>query len=163
MGLVFAALVAAGACAAAAWWMPVRVRATGAGVVDDLSDELASATGDEQRMVAANEVLSDLEHALTPDLKLPVKLAWIAFLSCVALAIAAQLMSSWQVLALCLGAGAVGPALCLWARRAADAAAKEARERVDDQVEALVGELYHAEIVLPKRREMRWKRRNRAR
>lgn len=139
----------------------MRIRAIGEGARDTLSEELDGLEGDEARIVVANEALADLEHALTPDSRRPVKLAWIAFLSCVGLAIAARLSGSWVMLASCLALGALGPMLCLWAKRATGEAAKAARRLVDREVQSLVGDLYDAEIVLPKRREMRWKRKKR--
>ena len=150
--------VAAISCAVAAWWVPVRIGAIGAEVVGELSQQLASVHDEQARAVMANEVLGDLEHTLRPDVRRPTKLAWIAFLSCLALAIAAHWSQSAWVLATCLGFGALGPASCLWARRATVRAATQARLMVDQRVESSLGALYHAEIVLPKRREMRWKR-----
>lgn len=156
--LAVAAGAAAISCAVAAWWVPMRMGATGAEAVGQLSQQLAATHDERARAVMANEVLGDLEHSLRPDLRRPTKLAWIAFLSCLGLAIAAYWSSSAWVLATCLGFGALGPVSCLWARRATTRAAAQARRMVDDRVESSLGALYHAEFVLPKRREMRWKR-----
>ncbi len=153
------AAVVAVLCSVAAWRSFARVQQTSQLAKVSLAGQLEDVDDDAQRMVVANEVLADLDHALNPDLRLPTKLAWIALVGCVALAIAARLQGSWWGLGGCLLAGVLGPMSCLWAGRATSAAAERARRRVDDDVAEVMGDLYDVAIVLPKRREMRWKRR----
>lgn len=123
-----------------------------------LAEDLTGVDGDRQRVTAVNEALADLDRALRPDLRLPTKLAWIVLVASLALTIVARLVHDEVSLVACLAFGALGMVSCLWAKRATGMVAEAARARADREVASLVGPLYHAEIVLPKRREMRWKR-----
>lgn len=151
-------MLTAALCSVFAWRGSLRMRQTGSRAVTALARELDGVESDRQRVAAVNEVLADLDHALRPDLRLPTKLAWIVFVTSLALMIAARLLGEDGALAGALVCGAAGMASCLFAKRTSRVVAGEARTRVDREIASLVGPLYHAEIVLPKRREMRWKR-----
>ncbi len=160
---MFVAAFAVVACAMAAWSIPRRMATRGAEVARALAEELASVEQSHVKVACANEALGELDHDLRPDLRQPVKLAWIAFLTGQALMVAAWLGHQWWAVGPCLVLGFAGAAVCLRARGATVVAASLAREEMDGRVEALLGELYDAEFVLPKRREMRWKRGRRKR
>ncbi len=161
MTLTLIAAAAAVLCGAAAWSVPRRINAVARDAGRGLEEDLELAATDEARMVAANEALGDLEHRLSPDLRRPVKLAWICFAACAAAAMIAMLGRDFVRAGQCVGVAIVGGAVCVASRRATRRAVDEARQAADHAVAASLGDLYDAEFVLPKRREMRWKRRKR--
>ena len=104
-----------------------------------------------------NEVLLDLEGALSPPVVRDHKLAIIAAVGAAAFAVGAYLQGGRVAAGACVGAGVLAVAGCVWSRDQSLAAAKRGRAVVDAQVEELTGELYDAEIVLPRRRSRRFR------
>ena len=164
--LLVAATLIVGACVVGAWWVPWRIRASTRTAKSVLSAALEGVEGERDRMVAANEALADIEHELAVHSERPKRLAWIAFLGGFAVAVASRFQggaTGWLVAVLSVAAGMSGALLCLLASFHTARATEKAQAVVDAHAETLVGDLYDVAIVLPKRREMRWKRTKRTR
>ncbi len=159
MTWVLLAAVLSVTCSWWAWRAPRDIARRGDGAAEELAALLATAPADERRVVVVNDLLDELDHALRRDAGLPKQLAWIALTAGLAVALLSRLREgSWAALAGCVLVAVLGVGACAAAQRATGRVAIRVRARVDGDVESLLGELYRAEIVLPRRREMRWKR-----
>ena len=154
--MALAALWVAG-CVLLAWRYPQRlVRVADEAWTRELQDELDAAADERGKVAAVNEALSGVEHALERDRRLPAAASWLMLGGA---AIVALLAWSWKTAGIIIVALVAGVMACVAARRAGRGRAERERGRVDQQVQALVGDLYDAEIVLPSRRQTRFRRR----
>ena len=143
-------------CARAAWRQVKTVGQIGAEAPGLLSEAVADAADERGRMLAANEVLADIDHQLSPDRKWLAKLAWITFATGLVGAAAGGVVESGLAAGASVVVGLAGAMACVAASRALGPLIQTSRDEVDAHAARILGDLYDVEIVLPRRRQMRW-------
>lgn len=147
------------ACGWLAWRYPAGVLAAGGSDwQQQLSDRLACARDDSQRLVEVNEALDDVEHALDTHATMPRAAAWLILTGCaltivIGVVVTASTMPLW-----CATIAVAGLLFCSAAARTGKARAQRRRADVDDAVKELTGNLYDELVAIPTRRRMRWRK-----
>ena len=125
----------------------------------ELAAELTITPVAASRVVLVNEALATAEHTISATRRWPLTAGWLlAAGSIMGVLVAWRIGGAAQVWPFALIA-LVGLSVCAWAKRAAAHLEVSQRQLVDRAVEVLVGAVYDAEIVLPRRRKMGWRRR----
>lgn len=147
-------------CAAFAWRYPrATAEAAGPRFSRALTEELADARSDAERVAVANVLLADVERTLNAQVATPKLAGWLALIGVCLLVVIGVLVRPEPALAVGLVGVVVGVGGAVVARRVGRRVAERARAQADERVSSLVGELYDAEIVLPTRTKRRFRSR----
>lgn len=118
----------------------------------ELAAELLEAGDDRERMLAVNDSLQGLEHALRAREDWPRAALWISAAAWGLASVVAWLSGAGIAVLAGVPIELATVFTCYTAQRAGLRRAKMQRRALDELVAALVGELYCAELALPTRR-----------
>lgn len=156
MTAIAIASVWAAACVLWAYAYPRAVASAGGRAWRQaLEEELAAAPDDRGRVAAVNDALREVEHDLDARQRLPGAAAALTAAGCFLALVGGALHRPGMELLGCVGVAVAGVTACLAARRSGQRRARAVRAAIDAEVEALVGDLYDVEVVLPAARRRR--------
>jgi hypothetical protein len=140
----------------------LQAQSTGDRWEHELSRRLAAEPDQRQRVAVVNETLDVVDHQLHIAQGWPRVAGWICAAGCALAGLAGVLTLGLRVVLLgTVVAGVAGVAACVAAGRQGQRLAARARGDIDGLVTLLVDDLAEAEIDLPQRRQMRWRRQGR--
>lgn len=135
---------------------PRSVRAVGsARRLQALEHDLTAARDDAERVALVNETLAELEHELGARAWLPRAAAWLGVTGTGLALVGGILVGPKPEMAAAVAIAALGVIGCFAAGRLGRRLGARARAAIDRRIEALVGALYAAEVVLPAARGRR--------